>query len=97
MTYPLQEESLFKLLMKIGMKNSNFTIVTEDYRKLINELYKTFNVKVRDPDKVKRIILADDDATCQLTVKTIIERSGDYEVLSFFNGLEVLLYKIIGI
>jgi len=88
-TYPLEESALLKLLMRAKMRNDKKEFITKDYRKLISELCKN-GVKVYDPEKVKRIILADDDATCQVVLKSMIEKMGDYKVFSFYNGQEAL-------
>ncbi len=52
-------------------------------------MYKKYNVMEFNPCKTKKIILADDEVTCQSMVKRMIEDSGAYEVLAFFNGADV--------
>ena len=64
-------------------------IIGGNYRRLIDEMYQKYNVKVCNPCKQKNIILADDEATCQSMIKQMIERSGDYKVFGFFNGADV--------
>lgn len=36
-------------------------------------------------------MIADDDTFSNTALKTMIEQSGKYEVISFFNGLDVLI------
>lgn len=89
-TYPLEESALLKLLMRAGMRSDKRTFISEDYRKLINELGKNYDVKVYDPEKVKKILMADDDVTSLSILKNMIEKTGDYKIFSFYNGLDVL-------
>ena len=56
---------------------------------MVDQLYEQCNRQESNPRKLKRVILADDDALCQATVKKMIEDFGGYEVLPFFNGPNV--------
>jgi len=73
------------------MRNDRRASMSEDYRKLINQLGKNYDVKVYDPERMKKIIMADDDVTSLAILKNMIEKTGDYKVFSFYNGLDVIL------
>jgi hypothetical protein len=95
-TYPLEESALFKLLMRARMRNERRRFISKDYRKLINELSKNYDVEVYDPEKMKKIVMADDDVASLAILKSMIEKTGNYKVFGFFNGLDVSLLISLG-
>ena len=63
-----------------------------NYGKIVNDMYKAFDVKKSDqfvPFEMNKILLADDDILCNMTLKCMIEKNGKYQVNSFYNGLSL--------
>jgi len=90
-TFPLEKEALYKLLLSAKSKDEKHVIANENYRNLVRELSMEFTFGTSNKlVQTKKIILADDDAACQLMVKSMIEQAGGYEVIAFFNGMDVI-------
>ena len=59
---------------------------------MVEELYNKCNVNkatAYNPCTVVKIILADDDILSNLALRKMIEEDGQYQVFSFYNGVDV--------
>ena len=65
-----------------------------NYELLVKKVQNTFGVKKEDsydPLNVTKIIVADDNAMCNSTLRILIEKLGNYQVHSSFNGVDVII------
>lgn len=89
-TFPYQQEAVFNALLKMKMRMKRRSTCGGKYGSIIEEMYQKYNVKVYNPCKSIKLILADDEGVCQMAVKSMIEHAGDYEVFAYFNGSEAI-------
>ena len=62
------------------------------YQKIIEEMCVKYSVKEEelfDPCRSIKVILADDNIPCNMTLRVIMEKLGKYQVHSFYNGTDV--------
>jgi len=92
LSFPLSNDSLFNLLLRIRRRASRKQTAGGYYQNIIEDLCATFNKtekEIVNPRTTTHIIMADDNIFCNSTLKTIIEKLGKYQVHAFFNGVEV--------
>ena len=64
------------------------------YNQLVEKLHTKFNMTGNDgfnPCKITRILLADDDPISNYSLKAMIEQDSNYQVVSYYNGADVLI------
>ena len=102
MSMPLANGDLVKALMRTKIsylltktKYRRRETMGGGYNQLVEKLHTKFNMSGNDgfnPCKITRILLADDDAISNYSLKAMIEQDSDFQVVSYSNGAEVLIF-----